>query len=588
MQRIIRSFTRSYVRLLLAMLVALGLILPGTLTVGATTLQSEEYDFPSINSKINRFLENNPDVSLGVALVHGDRIEWLGNYDRSGNSAKVYRVGSLAKVVTALAVMRLADQSLIDIDQPIFAYLPRFSVKRRFSDVTPITVRHLLSHHSGLPTNIVKGQWSDAHFSTVVEQLRSEFLTYPPDFVRSYSNIGYNLLGLLIEEVSGQSYESYVQENIFQPLEMHHSSFDPRTVTREDFVGPAVVNSKQPLLPIRDVPAMGMYSSAEDLARLIMMLGSHGSYRGKRVFHSAVLEEMMERNNEDVMLDYDLQDGLGLRLNHCVLDHPGDVVEHGGHTMHYASHFVAVPRYGVGAVVISNSRSAKHFVHTLARDLVAAALDKHYPDEKKPQSTAIRIAGKSGSNEIKSVSSLYAKYLTKSGLLTLHVDESDMCACIDEKRLDLVPMPDGWYGVRNRKKNPNEKSIELSQQEVDGQVVLAMRKGDREQRLGEYIPEEGIPAVWRNRLGHYQVENPDAEFPFSEVGLLEEDNLMFLSYRMPLLSDKLIQLPLTPLDDQQAITTGLGRGRGETVLAKQTAEGEYLLYSGYLIKKLTN
>ena len=87
-------------------------------------------------------------------------------------------------------------------------------------------------------------------------------------------------------------------------------------------------------------------------------------------------------------------------------------------------------------------------------------------------------------------------------------------------------------------------------------------------------------------LGDYQVENPDAAFPFEKVRLIEEDNLMYLSYRMPLLSDKQITLPLTALDNNQAITTGLGRGRGETLLAKQTAEGEFLLYSGYLVKKV--
>ena len=504
-----------------------------TVIANTVTPRLSDPEFSVINKRIDKFLDTNPQTSLAVALFHGDKIEWLRNYGRNNDSARIYRVGSLAKVVTALAVMQLANQELIDIDQPVFTYVPRFSVKRRFSDLTPITVRHLLDHHSGLPTNIVKGQWTNAHFTTVVEQVRNEFLTYPPDFVRAYSNIAYNMLGVLIEEVTGQSYESYVEEYIFMPLEMHDTGFDPDTVTSNEFVKPVLMKDYQRLLPIRDVPAMGMYSTAEDMARLISMLSNGGRYNGETIVDPSILEEMMERNNEHVLLDYDQQDGLGLRLNHCVLDYPGDVIEHGGHTMHYASHFVAAPRYGVGAVVLSNSRTAKHFVHSLARDLTGAALEKYYPEDKKPPFTRNRVVYKPGEGGMKPVNHRHAKYLTKTGLLTLQVDDSDMCACIDEKRLDLVPMPDGWYSVRNRKKNPDAKGVELSQQEVDGQVVLAMRKGDREQRLGEYIPEEGIPSVWRNRLGEYEVENPDSEFPLQEVGLVEEDNLIFLSYRVP-------------------------------------------------------
>jgi len=556
-----------------------------------STYPPPDSQYSNIHKKVIDYVGAHPDVSLSLALVRGDDMEWVSSYQTVDDSKNIYRVGSIAKVFTALAVMQLEDQELIDIDQPVFAYLPRFSVKRRFSNVRPITIRHLLTHHSGLPTNIVKGQWSHAHFSTVVEQLRNEYMSYPPEFVRAYSNIGYTLLGALIEEVTGQDYRSYIEDHIFTPLEMDDSGFDSGVIEQKNFIWPKGEKNSQSLLPIRDVPALGLYTTAEDMSKFISMLSNKGRFKGKDFIHHSILEEMMERNNAHVTLDYDQQAGIGLLLNHCVLGYPGDVVEHGGYTMHYASHFVSVPDYGIGAIVLSNSRAAKNFVHTLARDLVASALQKYYPEDKlKPNhnSDAFLSGKRDGGSDVPGTGRTHGKYLTKSGLLTLQVDESDMCACVGTKRLDLVPMPDGWYGVKNQKKDASQTSIEFSPQEVEGQAVLAIRKGDREQRLGEYIPEGRIPSKWKERLGDYKVENPDPEFPLNEVSLIEEDNLMYLSYRMPLLSDKRIEIPLTALDDGQAITTGMGRGRGETVLAKQTSEGEYLLYSGYLIKKVVH
>ena len=467
----------------------------------------------------------------------------------------------------------------------MYAYLPRFSVKRRFSDPTPVTIRHLLTHHSGLPTNVVKGQWSQAHFSTVVEQLRNEHLSYPPDFVFAYSNIGYSLLGAVIEEVSGQSYESYVTENILQPLGMSNSVFLREGVDDGRLVMPAGLDEADRLLPIRDTPAMGLYSNSADMAKLMTMLVNGGRYQQYQVIHPAVLEEMMERNNEHVLLDYDHHDGLGFVLNHCEFDQAGVVVEHGGQTMYYTSHFIAVPEYRVAAIVLSNSSRDKKIAHVLARDMVATVLDQHFPQTgKKPLQPV--VAGEEEAKPQVGATTTRTKYLTKSGLLTLQVDEADMCACMHGKRYDLVPAPgDGWYWLATKGGSERIADLAVSPQEVDGQSVLAARKGVREDRLGEYVPETAIPTSWRERLGDYQVINPDPEFPLEDVCLMEEDNTLFFSYRMPLLSSKRIDIPLTVLDSDQAVTTGLGRGRGETLLVEHTDEGEYLLYSGYLVKK---
>ena len=556
---------------------------------------ASKIDFPDIAAKLERYIDANPAVRMDIAVVHLDKVvveSSFGNQHASVDDEhlhSMYRIGSITKIFTALAVMKLEDDGLIDIDQPVFAYLPRFSVKRRFSDTNPVTIRHLLTHHSGLPTNILKGQWSNNHFTTVVEQLRNEYMTYPPEFVYSYSNIGYSLLGAMIEEVSGQTYESFIEENILQPLGMQKTTFRANHIPSHELVLPGDRKETIDILPIRDTPAMGLYSSAKDMARFLSMLVNQGVYGGKQIIHPVALEQMMERNNEDVTLDYDHQVGIGLVLNHCSFKQGGHILEHGGQTMHYASYFIAVPEYGIAAIVLSNSSKSKKFIHEVTSELIAASLQKYYPDMNKK--TPLIMADKSNQHDDSAVDYQTGKpatYLTNSGLLIFQVDESDQCACIKDKRFDLVPVPDGWYAIKKKDGSPRDDSLEFSPQKIDGQQVLAVRKLDRAQRVGEYIPEKEIPSSWQERLGDYQVENPDPDFPVRDVCLVKEDNILFLSYRMPLLTDKRIDIPLTPLDETQAITTGLGRGRGETLLVERTAEGEYLLFSGYLVKKIEN
>jgi CubicO group peptidase (beta-lactamase class C family) len=127
--------------------------------------------------------------------------------------------------------MHLSEQGEIDIDQPLFAYLPQFHIRSRFNIVEkPITVRSLVNHHSGLPTDLVKGMWSYAPFTEVASALAEEYAAYPPGLVFSYPNVDYALLGHMIQQVSGQPFTAYMNEHLFRPIGMNHSAFTLKIV----------------------------------------------------------------------------------------------------------------------------------------------------------------------------------------------------------------------------------------------------------------------------------------------------------------------------------------------------------------------
>ena len=172
-----------------------------------------------------------PGLALGI--VEGDRIAYVrgfGEADDSGNDVTPqtpFIIGSVSKSFTALAVMQLVEANKIELDAPVQRYLPWFRVADEKASAE-ITVRHLLNHTSGLSTKTGRsfqgdGDTSDTALEQAVRKLDSAELTAPVGSKHQYSTVNYSVLGLIVQTVAGQSYESYVQAKIFDPLRMRNS-----------------------------------------------------------------------------------------------------------------------------------------------------------------------------------------------------------------------------------------------------------------------------------------------------------------------------------------------------------------------------
>ncbi len=138
----------------------------------------------------------------------------------------LFRICSIAKVVTGTAVMQLVEQGRIDLDRDVNEYLSLFKIKNKFPQ--PVTMKHLLTHTGGFDD-----MYLNKVGRTKAEQMPlGDFLAKrlppiitPPGEVYTYSNLGNALAGYLVEVVSGQDFADYAVENIFKPLEMNHSNF---------------------------------------------------------------------------------------------------------------------------------------------------------------------------------------------------------------------------------------------------------------------------------------------------------------------------------------------------------------------------
>jgi CubicO group peptidase (beta-lactamase class C family) len=198
----------------------------------------------------------------------------------SATIATRYKIFSVTKPITALAILLLVQAGAVGLDAPVAQYLPDCP-----STWHDLTLAHLLSHTSGLPelTQQWGNRWNTSNLATLphlFQQAAALPLTAPPGSDVGYNNVGYELLGCIIEAVSGQTYPTFVQERIFAPLGMHASGVEqPQPIAHDMYIGSAPVRglatgyNGMPGFPelawsqmYRLMAAGGVYATASDLA----------------------------------------------------------------------------------------------------------------------------------------------------------------------------------------------------------------------------------------------------------------------------------------------------------------------------------
>ena len=220
----------SMKRLILAFIVQIScLISPNTLALAQTQPDKE------IASRIQAYLQPFSETGnmIGTVLVaRGGRILFrqsygMANYELGVPNSSVtrYHIASVSKPFTAAAILQLQEQGHLSVSDKVSKYVPGFSNGER------ITLDHLLTHSSGIPDiNGIDGIDTFERSPHTLEQLVAKFASLPLEFApgskQSYSNSNYNLLALILEKVSGESYEDYLRRHIFEPAGMKDSGVD--------------------------------------------------------------------------------------------------------------------------------------------------------------------------------------------------------------------------------------------------------------------------------------------------------------------------------------------------------------------------
>ncbi|MFN2411460.1 MAG: serine hydrolase domain-containing protein [Pyrinomonadaceae bacterium] len=247
--------------------------------------------------------------SATIALVAADKVIWTGSYGESNLRARtpatthtVYLIGSTFKTMSTVALLQQMEKGKFKLDDPVSDYLTEFKIQNEDPN-NPIKFRHLLTHTSGLDGDFgAVPVWSNKAPATLIEYLRTSLkVTKPPMTEVHYSNPAFTLIGYLVEKFSGIQYNQYIQENIFKPLEMSSTAFDPTPDMEERLSTPYVVDAKTgrqvPVVRIKAAvyPAGIVYGTILDQSNWLIANLNGGVFNGKRIISEATLDQMFTR-----------------------------------------------------------------------------------------------------------------------------------------------------------------------------------------------------------------------------------------------------------------------------------------------------
>lgn len=247
--------------------------------------------------------EDVPGASIAFADSEGlIWSRWFGFTDEARETpvtqSTKFSMQSCSKTFTATAVMLAVQDGLLELDAPITAYLPDFTVQSRFEELPErkITLRNLLSHRAGFTHEApVGGNYGgyNARFEDHIESISATWLRFPVGDRFGYSNLGFDLAGYILQVVSNRSFEEYVAGRLFDALRMSDSTFDMPTSlnTIDRAIGHDGTRTKLPV-EIPMMPSGGLYSTAEDIAKFLTFQLGEGTQAGAPVLDTALWKTM--------------------------------------------------------------------------------------------------------------------------------------------------------------------------------------------------------------------------------------------------------------------------------------------------------
>lgn len=312
-----------------------------------------------------RVQREQPGLSMGI--VHDQTLVWARGFGwadverrEPADADSLYRIGSITKLFTATALLILRDEGRLGLDEPITTYLPWFVMPASFPDPGPITVRHLLTHTSGLPREAAFPYFTDSNFPSLDEiraRLPVQQRPLPTEQRWKYSNLGATLAGEVVVAAGGEPYADFVRRRILEPLAMSATLVTtpprnhPHLATGYTRRIPGRPRSVAPFNDLRGLTAAGnMTTSVADLARFAMLQLRGGAAGSAQILSGRTLAEMHRIH----WLEPDWAAGWGLGFR--VLRLGGQTyVGHGGAVRGFRSELRVCPATRVAVITFLNA-----------------------------------------------------------------------------------------------------------------------------------------------------------------------------------------------------------------------------------------
>lgn len=320
-------------------------------------------------------------AAYGYAQKYDYNLELLENPDPMTTN-HLFDLASLTKVcATTFGIMKLVDEGSISVDDPIHKYLPEFDEGEK----SQITIRHLLTHTSG------SAQWVPTYYHASSREERYKYIAKLPlkwkvGEARHYSDLGFMLLGDIIERVSGQQLDQYLQEQLYQLLNLKHTAFNPlekgfkkiaatshgnpfeKQMVYDDDFGYTVDEDPQSWDEWREYTLQGqvndgnawyanggvaghagLFSTIDDLQVLVDVLMNKGTSDGRQLISSSVIDTFLTRDRYN--------NGLGWAMDADIISAEGAPTGTFGHTGFTGTNILVVPQDSLSIILLTNRQN---------------------------------------------------------------------------------------------------------------------------------------------------------------------------------------------------------------------------------------
>lgn len=552
-----------------------------------------------MNKILEKLCKKSKAVGANVALFDNEKILYSYNYGYINNEQKIkstndslYMIGSNTKVMTALGIFKLMEDGLLSLEDDIRKFIPEFEIKTTF-DYDKITVEHLLMHRSGLQSdlyNIILDNTRDYH--EVVEELKHTYLTSEPGVMFSYSNVGYGMLGLIIERASGLRYPEYIKKIIAEPLgiQIHFLQteqerapytadlslcYNKKGQAVEDYVSTILSAGSNTYISLNDFVKFGQIFLKKD----------------DTIFKKETLEKM-EILNVRESLDHELL-MVGYGLVHNYYDYGPTVPKvlgHDGGTAFHYSIMNYIPSLHIGVAVVTNSERARGLFTVLGDKVMTEYLKKKglihgdLPlEHKHVQANCEQYLG---------------RFATQLGVAHIRKNKkNELVAKLSNFNVRLMPCEDGFLqlypkGIRMRLPAVRKllKRLRMKLVDYEGEEVLVVEQttGSHKQAMifGGRYKETTIPKSFAKACGNYKAVSD----PMKNLGLkgflrLEKDSLLVMTIELKALNAKFTSC-LKVEDDNLAFLQGFGRNARQSVLLHEENGEIHLTCSGIVLKRI--
>jgi CubicO group peptidase (beta-lactamase class C family) len=306
---------------------------------------------------------------LAVAIVYKDKVVLSKGYGYRNVEQKLpvtdetlFAIGSCTKAFTAAGVCLLQEDGRLELDKPVREYMPDFKLQDEYVSEN-MTPRDLLCHRSGLPRHDLIWYGSPSTRRELFSKLRYLEPSAPFRSAYQYQNLMFMTAGILIEDVSGSSWEKFTSERIFIPLEMNSTNFSVTDLQKaKDYsTGYVEQNNVVDVIPYMNIDAIGpagsINSNVKDMSKWVTAMINGGKYKGKKVFSESTVRSLQTPSmvNTTQSIQYDENFYVMYGLGWAVTSYRGHVrVDHGGNIDGFSASTCFMPRDSIGVVVLTN------------------------------------------------------------------------------------------------------------------------------------------------------------------------------------------------------------------------------------------